>query len=73
MEGNIQAKMLTSYVAQLPGRLFSPSDICKKLPYHFLLHFRIDIGFYDNHKKYQGVFSDPLENTSMEDLWIEKI
>ena len=26
---------------QLPGRLFSPSDKCKKLAYHFLLHFSI--------------------------------
>ena len=26
---------------QLPGRLFSPSDRCKKLSHHFLLHFSI--------------------------------
>ena len=41
---------------QLPGRLFSPSDICKKLSHHFLLHFSIGMGSYDHHAKYQGVF-----------------
>ena len=25
--------------SQLPGRIFSPSDITKKLSHHFLLHF----------------------------------
>ena len=42
--------------AQLPGRLFSPSDKCKKLSHHFLLHFLIGMGSYDHHAKYQGVF-----------------
>ena len=28
---------------QIPGRLFSPSDIRKKLSHHFLLHFSIGI------------------------------
>ena len=42
--------------AQLPGRLFSPSDISKKLSHHFLLHFPIGMGSYDHHTKYQGVF-----------------
>ena len=46
--------------AQLPGRLFSPSDISKKLSHHFLLHFWIDIGSFDHHAKYQGVFQDLL-------------
>ena len=41
---------------QLPGRLFSPSDRCQKLSHHFLLHFTIDMGSYDHHAKYQGVF-----------------
>ena len=41
---------------QLRGRLFSPSDICKKLSHHFLLHFPIGMGSYDHHAKYQGVF-----------------
>ena len=41
---------------QLPGRLFSPSDICKKLSHHFLLHFLIGMGSYDHHSKYQGVY-----------------
>ena len=42
--------------AQLPGRLFSPSGICKKLSHHFLLYFPIGMGSYDHHAKYQGVF-----------------
>ena len=46
--------------AQLPGRLFSPSDISKKLSHHFLLHFPIGMGSYDHHAKYQGVFPDLL-------------
>ena len=46
--------------AQLPGRLFSPSDISKKLAHHFLLHFPIGMGSYDHHAKYQGVFMDLL-------------
>ena len=44
--------------SQLPGRLFSPSDISKKLSHHFLLHFPIGVGSYDHHAKYQGVFMD---------------
>ena len=44
------------YLTQLPGRLFSPSDLCKKLSHHFLLHFSIGMGSYDHHAKYQGVF-----------------
>ena len=42
-------------LTQLPGRLFSPSDISKKLSRHFLLHFPIDMSSYDYHEKYQGV------------------
>ena len=42
--------------SQLPGRLFSPSDNCKKLSHNFLLHFSIGMGSYDHHAKYQGVF-----------------
>ena len=42
--------------AQLAGRLFSPSDMCKKLSHLFLLHFLIGIDSYDHHAKYQGVF-----------------
>ena len=30
--------------SQLRGRLFSPSDKCKKLSHHFLLHFLIGMG-----------------------------
>ena len=41
---------------QLPGRLFSPSNISKKLSHHFLLHFWNGIGSYNHHGKYQGVF-----------------
>ena len=43
---------------QLPGRLFSPIDICQKLSHHFLLHFPIGVGSYDPPAKYQGVFMD---------------
>ena len=50
-------------ISQLPGRLFSPSDISKKLSHPFLLHFPIGMGSYDHHAKYQGVFPDLLENT----------
>ena len=46
--------------SQLPGRLFSPSDISKKLSLHFLLYFPIGMGSYDHHAKYQGVFMDLL-------------
>ena len=45
-------------VTQLPGRLFSPSDISKKLSHHFLLHFSIGMYPYDHHAKYQWVFMD---------------
>ena len=41
---------------QLPGRLFSPGDIFKKLSHRFLLHFPIGMSSYDHHAKYQGVF-----------------
>ena len=44
-------------VAQLPGRLFSPSDKSKKLSHHLLLHFPIGMGSYHHNAKYQGVFS----------------
>ena len=47
-----------SFYTQLPGRLFSPCDKCKKLSHHFLLHFPIGMGSYDHHAKYQGVFMD---------------
>ena len=46
--------------SQLPGRLFSPSDISKNLSRHFLLHFSIGMGSYDHHAIYQGVFMDLL-------------
>ena len=46
--------------AQLPGRLFSPSVICKKMSHHFLLHFPIGTGSYDHHEKYQVVFPELL-------------
>ena len=49
--------------SQLPGILFSPIDISKKLAHHFLLRFPIGMGSYDHHAKYQGVFPDLLENT----------
>ena len=52
----IANQLCNTYWPQLPGRLFSPSDMCKKLSQHFLLHFWIDIGCYDHHAKYQGVF-----------------
>ena len=48
--------LLRADLTQVPCRLFSPSDICKKLSHHFLLHFPIDMGSYDHHAKYQGVF-----------------
>ena len=38
--------------AQLAGRLFSPSYICKKLSQDFLFH---SMGSYDHHSKYLGV------------------
>ena len=47
-------------IAQLPGRLFSPSDVSKKLSHHFLMHFPIGMGSYDHHAKYQGVFQELL-------------
>ena len=48
-------------VAELPGRLFSPSDKCKKLSHHILLHFPIGMGSYDHHAKYQGVFPRKMQ------------
>ena len=50
----------TVATAQLPGRLFSPSDISKKLSHHFLLYFPNGMGSYGYHAKYQGVFQDLL-------------
>ena len=47
---------IISITPQVPGRLFSPSDKCKKLSHHFLLHVSVGMGFYDHHAKYQGVF-----------------
>ena len=35
----------------------------KKLSHHFLLHYCINIGSYDHHAKYQGVFMGLLRNT----------
>ena len=49
--------------SQLSGRLFSPSDICKKLSHHFLLYFPIGMGSYDHHAKYQGAFPQLLKST----------
>ena len=50
-------------MAQLSGRLFSPSDICKKLSHHFLLHFPIGMGSYDHHTFFIRV--PPLEEKKM--------
>ena len=46
---------------QLPSRLISPSDKCKKLSRHFLLHSIIGMGSHDHYTKYQGLFSWLLE------------
>ena len=53
-----QSKAISNFDqrSQLPGRLFSPSDKCKKLSHHFLLHFSIGMGSNGHHAKYQGVF-----------------
>ena len=56
LNGKNLLSILSFYWSQLPGRLFSPSDISKKLSHHFLLHFPIGMGSYDHHAKYQGVF-----------------
>ena len=53
---NIHKTVSRDMFSQLPVRLFSPSDISKKLSHHFLLHFPIGMGSYDHHAKYQGVF-----------------
>ena len=43
---------------QLSGRVFSPSDMCKKLSHQFLLHFQLVWVFMTTtYTKYQGVFS----------------
>ena len=42
--------------SQLPGRLFSPSDVSKKLSHQFLLRFPIGMGSYVHQAKYQVVF-----------------
>ena len=55
-------------VAQLPGRIFNPSDISKKLSHHFLLHFPIGMGSYDYHAKYQGVFPDLLKVNNIDNF-----
>ena len=47
--------------AQVPGKLFSPSDISKKLSHQFLLHFWIDMGSYDQHSKCQGVYGASIK------------
>ena len=44
--------LLLSASQEHTGRLFSQSDISKKLSHHFLLHFWIDMGSYDHHAKY---------------------
>ena len=51
-----KCSLIYQFSTQLPGRIFSPSDIWKKLSHHFLLHFPIGMGSYDHHAKYQGVF-----------------
>ena len=56
----------TSYttvaITQLPGRVFSPSDIWKKLSHPLLLHFPFGMSTYVHHKKYQGMFMNLPEN-----------
>ena len=39
-------------ISQLPGRVFSPSDIWKKLSQPLLLHFPFGMGTYVHHTKY---------------------
>ena len=46
----VKPDFLILRLAQLPGRLFSPSDICKKLSHHYLLHFSIGMGSNDQHR-----------------------
>ena len=56
IEIQVKSAWTCSRGSQLPGRLFSPSDIWKKLSHHFLFHFPIGMGSYVPHAKYQGVF-----------------
>ena len=48
---------LVDYLAQVI------QGLSKETSLNFLLHFWIDIGSYDHHAKYKGVFPDLLENT----------
>ena len=57
---NLERHKIYWDLSQLPGRLFSPSDIFKKLSHHFLLHFSIGMGSYDHHAKYQCVSLAPV-------------
>ena len=45
----VEDSSLVDYLAQV-------IYVCKKLSYHFLLHFPIGMSPYDHHAKYQGVF-----------------
>ena len=47
--------------AQVPGKLFSPCEISKKLSHHFLLHFWIDMGSYDHQAKIRECFIEAPE------------
>ena len=53
---NLERHKIYWDLSQLPGRLFSPSDVCKKQSHYFLLHFQIGMGSYDHQAKDQGVF-----------------
>ena len=59
-----KTKLTMQEEASLPQlfSLFSPSDTSKKLSHHFLVHLWINIGYYDHHAKYQGVFMGLLWN-----------
>ena len=54
-KNHVKTKMFT-----YPQYIYSPSDKCKKLSHHFLLHFPIGMGSYDHHARYQGVFPGRL-------------
>jgi hypothetical protein len=49
---DFEAKFPKHSRAQLPGRVFSPSDIWKKLSQPLLLHFPLGMGTYVNKTKY---------------------
>ena len=66
------AKMY-SYISHLPGGLFSPSYICKKLSHHFPLDFPIGMGSYDHQAKFQGVFPQLLEHAFFIRVETEKL